>query len=133
MQSFPPGAVHSDRMTDAPLPSFDLAEAKRQSGGDESILREVMQLFVDEESKRDAEMKGALQRRDAQALERAAHTVKGSCAIFGADPALAAARRLELVARSRDFEGVAEAAAALLKETRRLTDDLRRYLAAPPS
>jgi len=110
--------------------SFDHAEAMRQVGDDAALLREVMELFVLEAPKREAEARLALERRDAELLERAAHSIKGSCVIFGATPTRDAAHRLELLARSGDFEGAATSLALLSKETARLTADLKVYLDA---
>ena len=47
-----------------------------------------------------AEARAALARQAAPELERAAHTLKGSCSNFGAEPMRAACQRLEEAARS---------------------------------
>ena len=111
-------------------PSFDPAEARRQVDDDEALLREVIQLFIEDNPKREADLRQALERRDAQLLERAAHTIKGSCVIFGAVDARNAAHDLELLGRSGDFERASTGMARLSKEIKRLTGDLKGYLAA---
>lgn len=108
--------------------SFDPAEARRQTGGDHHVLREVIQLFIDDNPKREADLRLALQRGDARLFERAAHTIKGSCVIFGAAAAREAAHRLEIMGRTGNFEGAAESLAQLSKETHRLTADFKSFL-----
>ena len=114
-------------------PSFDLAEALRQTGDDESVLREIMELFLKDLPNREADLRTAVERRDAKLLERAAHTIKGSCAGFGAFAAREAAQRLEVLGREGRFDGAAESIDRLSKEAARLTRDFRRYLNAPPA
>jgi len=120
-------------MSNSESPSFDLAEARRQAGDDEAILREVLLLFLEDNPKTEANLRQALERRDAESLERAAHTIKGSCAIFGAFPARRAAERLELLGKAGDFKAAPEAMALLLKETGRLAADLRGFLESSPA
>jgi len=110
--------------------SFDPAEAMRQVGDDTALLREVMELFVLDTPKREADVRLALEKRDAELLERAAHTIKGSCVIFGAGPTRDAAHRLEMMGRAKSFEGAAESMALLSREAARLTLDLRKFLDA---
>ena len=113
--------------------SFDPDEALRQTGGDDSILREVMQLFIDETSKREAELRQAMERRDGELLSRIAHSIKGSCVIFGAWYARDAAQKLELLGKGGDFEAAKAAVVLLLEETQRLSADLKAHLAASPT
>jgi HPt (histidine-containing phosphotransfer) domain-containing protein len=117
-------------MAEAGPSSFDHAEAMRQAGGDADLLCEVMGLFVQELPQREADLRRALERRDAKGLEHAAHSIKGSCAVFGATATRAAAHRLELLGRAGSFEGAAESFALLSKEAARLTADLRKFLDA---
>jgi two-component system sensor histidine kinase/response regulator len=112
--------------------SFDIAEARRQVGDDEEILREVMQLFVDDVPKRVAELRAAVERRDAALLERSAHTLKGSCVVFGAGPARDAANRVESMGKRRELDGAADAVASLVQESERLAADLKAFLGSSP-
>jgi HPt (histidine-containing phosphotransfer) domain-containing protein len=120
-------------VTSAPASSFDSADALRQAGGDEYVLREIMELFLEDLPNREADLRRALERRDAKLLERTAHTIKGSCMTLGAAAAREAAYRLELLARAGGFDGADEAAARLSEETARLTHGLKRFLDAPPA
>jgi HPt (histidine-containing phosphotransfer) domain-containing protein len=117
-------------MADSGPWSFDHAEAMRQVGDDAALLREVMGLFIQELPQREADVRQALERRDAKGLERAPHSIKGSCAVFGATATRDAANRLELLGRAGSFEGAAETSALLSTEAARLTADLRKFLDA---
>ncbi len=58
------------------------AAALERAGGDEGVLREVVRIFLDTSPGQLVEIRLALERRDAPALQRAAHTLKGSVGIF---------------------------------------------------
>ena len=74
-----------------------------------AVFREMAALFLNESTKLFAEIRGAMTRGDAMALRRAAHTLKGSAAVFAAEPATAASLRLETIAKE-DKLNEAEAA-----------------------
>jgi len=82
------------------------AVALERLGGDEELLREVARLFLDEYPALMVEIREAVAARDAKALERAAHTLKGSVSNFGADAAYNAAFVLEMMGRSRNLAEV---------------------------
>jgi HPt (histidine-containing phosphotransfer) domain-containing protein len=54
---------------------------------DTDLIRALVTVFHTDSEDLLAEIEGALSRDDASALERAAHTLKGAVAIFGADRA----------------------------------------------
>lgn len=94
------------------------AVALERLGGDEELLREVARLFLEEYPGLLLEIREAVAARDADALQRAAHSLKGSVSNFGADAAYNAAFVLEMMGRTRDLEhverGLAELDEALL-------------------
>lgn len=75
-------------------------EALERVGGDADLLREVVQLFLETCPSQMAEVHSSLLRKDAAALQCAAHALKGSVSIFGAQAAFEAAKRLESLARA---------------------------------
>jgi PAS domain S-box-containing protein len=89
-------------------------------GGDEALLAEVVTLFRTDSGRLLEEISAALQRGDARAVERAAHTLKGSVRFFGAAAAAEAALGLERMGRSGDLAGGREALARLTAESERL-------------
>jgi two-component system sensor histidine kinase/response regulator len=78
--------------------------------GDEELLREVAQLFLDDYPRALGEIRDAVVAGDAKRLEREAHGLKGAAANFGADKVVSAALTLELFGRRGQ---VAEAATGL--------------------
>lgn len=99
---------------------LNLAAALDRVGGDQGLLEEVALLFLDTSSDLFTEIGHAVEARDARALERAAHTLKGSVGNFGADAAFQAAFQLEKMGRSGNLTGVDEAYHALETEMERL-------------
>ena len=82
-------------------------------GGDEGreAVRELVEMFLDDAAAQMATLHGAVERGDAEAAGRTAHTLKSSGATFGARPFAELCRELEALAR----EGRLDAAAALLE------------------
>ena len=83
---------------------FDQEQALERMGGDQDLLREVAALFLEDAPNMMKAVSDALAKADASALERAAHTVKGCVANFGAKPAFEAALELEMAGRKRDLQ-----------------------------
>ena len=85
-------------------------------GGDRALLREMVALFIEDYPKRVVEITDALLRNDAEALEFAAHAVKGAamtlCARRVGDTALS----LEQMARASELHSAGDALAALEDE-----------------
>jgi len=65
-------------------------------------------------------VRAALDGGDAEAVRRAAHTLKSSLGLFEADGALAAALRLEEAARAGDLAGAQDALGDLRERVERL-------------
>ena len=104
----------------------DWKRALRHVGGDESLLRELAAVFLDECPKWLAAARNGLARGDAAKVNGAAHPLKGSLGTFAAASAQAAALRLETAARSGDLADGPAALADLEMEL----DALRPALAA---
>ena len=88
------------------LVRLDHAVALDRLGGDMELLRECAQLFLEEYPGLLKNIKGAVVARDSAALQRAAHTMKGAVANFGAHGAYEAAYQLELMGRRHDLKEV---------------------------
>jgi HPt (histidine-containing phosphotransfer) domain-containing protein len=93
---------------------LDRALALSRVDGDEDLLREIAALFLDDYPNLEAKIREAVVSQDAQALERASHTLKGSVANFAADAVFRAALDLEMIGRSQDLSGVDAAFQRLL-------------------
>ncbi len=108
----------------------DWGQALDQLGGDEETLREVAQLLLDTCPALVAPIRAAVQAGDAAALKVAAHTLKGSLAVFAAAPAVAAALALETLGRQADLAPAGAALTRLESELERLLPQLRAWVAA---
>ena len=88
------------------LAKLDTAVALERLGGDEELLREVAGLFLDEYPMLLHEIRQAASVRDADTLQRAAHSMKGSVSNFGADGVYQAAFTLEKKGRAGELDGL---------------------------
>jgi two-component system sensor histidine kinase/response regulator len=84
--------------------------------GDVDLAREVVELFLEDCPRRLGAVREALARGDADALQFAAHSIKGSVLYFGATAAVAAAVQLELMGDSGDISHAGAAARRLEQE-----------------
>ncbi len=82
--------------------------ALERVGGDEDLLVEIARLFLDECPRLMGHIQEAIDAADTRRLEREAHSLKGSVANFGAEPAVAAALELEMIGRSGNLGGARE-------------------------
>ena len=110
--------------------ALDWQGALEQVGGNEAILAELAGLFVTEYARHLEEMKRAIGHGDSALLRRAAHTLKGSAAVFLANSTVEAALRLEIMAREGDLEDVNDALAALERAADELLPALKEKAAA---
>jgi two-component system, sensor histidine kinase and response regulator len=94
--------------------------------GNRRVLRQLVRLFLADCPRRLAEIKEAIRRGDAEALGRAAHTLKGSVGNFAAKNAFAVAQRLEIMGRDADLENAGKAFVTLESELALLSRELRK-------
>ncbi len=118
---------------------FEWDAALESVGGDEAMLRELAQLFFVECPKLMQQIREHIASEDGPELRRAAHTLKGSAHVFGAEEAAGAAHRLEEIgregfdgeiSRTEAFADAEEALALLEDEVARLLPALRERVAA---
>jgi signal transduction histidine kinase/CheY-like chemotaxis protein/HPt (histidine-containing phosphotransfer) domain-containing protein len=96
------------------------AEVLARVGGDRALLAEISRLFVDDAPMHLKKIREAIDARDGESLRRAAHGLKGAAANFDAEGVVSAARSLEEIGRTGDFEGEDAAWRALEVETDQL-------------
>jgi two-component system sensor histidine kinase/response regulator len=102
---------------------IDRAELMARMGGDESLLRRLIDMFLVNYPKQLSELHEAVRARDIETLRRRSHTLRGALSLFAASEAADAAHRLE---KSAEFGGRAidEAFRALQAELARLEPTL---------
>jgi signal transduction histidine kinase len=103
----------------------DEASLLKRFGGDRKFLRGMVRIFLADAPKRLAEIRRAIEQRDAEALRIAAHTLKGSTANFVGKLAVEAALQMEMMARDQDLTDAEAGYSRLEDEIRRLTEFLK--------
>jgi len=103
---------------------FDQQATLVRVKGDREMLQEIVQLFRAEAPELLAAIRASMARGDGHALQRAAHSLKGTVRSFGAQAAGDAALRLEEMGRSGDLTQAALACAELEKEVANLEQAL---------
>jgi HPt (histidine-containing phosphotransfer) domain-containing protein len=93
------------------------------------LVGTLIALFLDEAPRRLAALWEAAEREEAHALEREAHTLKGSCANFGARRLAGLCEQLEALGRAHDLASAADALAQLEVEFERVRAALGAELA----
>jgi two-component system sensor histidine kinase/response regulator len=107
------------------------AELLARFDGDSDLLKELAGIFVQECPKMLDEIRAALVAADSRALERAAHTLKGSVGNFALHGPWETAQRLELLAKSGQFSGAQEIFRVLEQQIAQFNQILARDAAEP--
>jgi two-component system, sensor histidine kinase and response regulator len=110
--SAPPGSI------------VDRSSLLARVGGDEALLAELSRLFVQECPDRLHAVRQAVEGHDSERLWRAAHQLCGALALFGAEAAVEAARRLEHMGRNGTLGSARAVCAVLHGETQQLLEEL---------
>jgi len=92
---------------------LDESTLRARFEGEPDLLRDVVNLFLDDCPKLMDGIRGAVERSDAPGLERAAHKLKGTVANFSAQASYDAALRLEVMGRGGHLEQARETLARL--------------------
>ncbi|MGQ9925158.1 MAG: ATP-binding protein, partial [Armatimonadota bacterium] len=111
--------------TESAVKYLDAEGALERLGGDRALLAELAGLFVEEGPRLLSEAEEGLARGDAQAVQNAAHQLKGLLAQFCAMSAREAAWALELEARRADLVAARPRLAALREQFGLVLPELR--------
>ena len=110
------------------LADLDTALALSRVGGDVELLKEIAEIFLDQCPEAISDIRSATETGNAEALERAAHSLKGSIGNFGAQNAYDAALRLEMMGRQGELAGATSALEELESALNRLAPALSRLV-----
>jgi signal transduction histidine kinase/DNA-binding response OmpR family regulator len=116
---------------EAGCPVLDRAELAARIGDDPETLREIVGLFLGEWPRALAGVRDAVARRDAVALTKVAHDLKGMVGTMAAGEAFATARQLEAAARAGDLAGAAGLVGELEARGERLLAELTALAGVP--
>ncbi len=114
----------------SPLDPNAIETLRALNPGDDSFLRDLVQIYLDDSPKRIAEIEHSLAQGDARRLTLAAHSLKGSSANFGADQLRALSERLEQLGRQGSLGDVPTHLPALKDAFARVKAALEALLAA---
>jgi CheY-like chemotaxis protein/HPt (histidine-containing phosphotransfer) domain-containing protein len=107
---------------------MDWDEALQTCGGDHALLRDIVEAFLEEEPRRVAEIRQAIDTVDYELLGRAAHTIKGSMRYFKAQSVFERAMSLEQLGHEGKLEGAEENFLLLRQELAKLHPILLDYV-----
>ena len=108
---------------------LDWERALDNVDGSEDLLLELAQLFIDTCPGMLNEIREAIGNRDAAALQRTAHNLKGSARIFAAGGAVEEALRLEEMGAASEFDQADECFPHLEREVMQLSTALSERIA----
>jgi HPt (histidine-containing phosphotransfer) domain-containing protein len=119
-------------MSEIPRSVLDLEviESLRMLGGedDPDLLQDLVEIFLEQTPALIARLQEAFDSNDAHALERAAHSLKSSCANLGALRLSAHFKEMELAGRSKDIERVRPLLVESEREYTEVESALKRLL-----
>jgi PAS domain S-box-containing protein len=109
-------------------PPVDRAQLLERLEGDTALMEEIIHLYHESCPELVNDLKDSVSRRDAGAIYRAAHSLKGMVAHFGAPAATQALIDIEAMGRAGRLEELDRSLATALAEIARLTEALSRLL-----
>ena len=113
--------------------SWDPARALGKVDGDEPLLRELVQIFLDEVPHQLANLQQAIEAGDGDKIERTAHSLKGELSCLGLSDAAEKARDLERMGHDRTVQPAAELFPAFNAEMTLAASAMREMLEAGAS
>jgi PAS domain S-box-containing protein len=111
-----------------PKDVFDISQALEVVNRDRELLKEIATLFLENLPDTIAQIRGAIAKSNANALERAAHSLKGSVGNFGAKRAFEAAYRLEFMGKEGRLAGAEGVLSELETELKELEAAMKGVL-----
>ena len=113
-------------------PSVDFNEALLMVGGDRELLREAIELFLEDSRGHLENLAEAVKRQDGEAIERLVHGLRGALSTFGANAAHDLAYRLETMARKHELRGAQGVLRQLKMEIQRFAQSYREMFTNQP-
>ena len=108
---------------------WDRPAALARVGDDLELLQEIARLFLDDTPNMMSHIEQAIAARDADALGRSAHTLKGCVSNFGAAEVYEAALNLEKLGRNGDLDNARDGLDRLRRSLENLRPELEQLAA----
>jgi len=135
LRSWPDNMVASDSKTykkdavSGEAIAWDVALAIQGLGGDEKLLYEIVEIFVEECPNQITSLRHAIEEGTCAGVEAAAHSLKGQFGYLGIGEASQKACELEEMGRARDLLHAAEVFTAFEAEVSELLILMRAWMA----
>jgi signal transduction histidine kinase/CheY-like chemotaxis protein/HPt (histidine-containing phosphotransfer) domain-containing protein len=113
--------------------TWDAEKARAKLGGDDTLLYEIIELFVEEIPKQLATLKQAILYNDSETVERIAHSIKGELGCLEISAASDYARELEEIGRNGTLGNAASTLSALEAEITAVVAEMRRFRDLEPN
>jgi PAS domain S-box-containing protein len=115
-----------EAVSDTP-PAFDEDDMLARVSGDRQLLAELVEMFLDEWPKTILKLRRGFDERDAHAIERAAHNLRGALGAFSAEAASRTALAVETLGRGGEVTGADVLFEQLEQELAALSQQLDRF------
>jgi signal transduction histidine kinase/DNA-binding response OmpR family regulator len=107
---------------------WDPGKALERLDGDEQLLHEIVQIFLEESSCQLADLKRAVSEANAELLEKTAHRLKGELSYLGMPTVSLKANKLEQMGRECDLDHAAEVFTEFETDVSAVAESMRRML-----
>jgi CheY-like chemotaxis protein len=124
------GVAQSPAAATAPptVAAFALDAALQRARGKRTLLRQLVQLLLQDLPDTLAGLESALAANDARLVERTAHRLRGAALTVCAEPLAAAAAELELAARNAEYAHMQEGVGELQARAAELATELKAFM-----
>ena len=107
---------------------MNVRDALNRLGDDEDLLRDIMQIYLEDAHAMIEKIHKAVAASDGNSLQRAAHSLKGLAATLSAHEVVGAAARLEHIAASRNLSEAEVRAAEVEQPVSELIQAAQQFL-----
>jgi HPt (histidine-containing phosphotransfer) domain-containing protein len=107
---------------------FDKDKALNIIGGDEEFFREIVEIFLIDVPQQMSEIKKAVNSRNADALEKASHKLKGAVSNFGENATFKTALKLEAIGKENRIDEAEGVYGMLVDDVERLVNALKEII-----
>lgn len=104
----------------APLPSIHYAEALERIGGDESFLKELFNLYVQDFGARYVHLQKAVRQKDFRQIEELGHSLRGASANLSLSSLQKVSLDLEIAGKKKNIHKAKEMLSLLEREFKKL-------------
>ena len=120
--------IDTKKRKDIKPPVFDYADFLERIDGDVDLLKEVIEIALEDTPRLLADLFAAIRRGDADAVERAAHTLKGATANISAKRLHALSQQVQQAVKNEGVDSLEPWIGRFAENYDKLTWELKKYL-----